>query len=59
MPVDIHIHVFSLESFNSDSIAYARDFGPTAGMWEDPASGTVSAALGFYLHRHGIANRDM
>ncbi|MCK4539404.1 MAG: PhzF family phenazine biosynthesis protein [Candidatus Krumholzibacteria bacterium] len=47
-------HLFSLDTFCEDCITYSRDFIPSLGMWEDPASGTSSAALGTYLIRHGI-----
>ncbi len=49
-------HLFSLDTFSEDCITYSRDFIPSLGMWEDPASGTSSAALGTYLIRHGITS---
>ena len=49
-------HLFSLDTFSEDCITYSRDFIPSLGMWEDPASGTSSAALGSYLIRHGITS---
>ncbi len=49
-------HLFSLDTFCEDCITYSRDFIPSLGMWEDPASGTSSAALGTYLIRHGITS---
>jgi trans-2,3-dihydro-3-hydroxyanthranilate isomerase len=48
-------HVFSLDTYTPDCIAYMRHFAPALGMWEDPASGTAAAGLGSYLLRHGIA----
>ncbi len=46
-------HVFTLDTFSEDCITYSRNFIPSIGMWEDPASGTSSAGLGMYLLRHG------
>jgi len=48
-------HVFALDTYTPDCIAYMRHFAPALGMWEDPASGTAAAGLGSYLLRHGIA----
>lgn len=46
-------HIFTLDTFHTDCVAYSRHFGPAVGLWEDPAAGTASAALGTYLVRHG------
>ncbi len=47
-------HVFSLDTFHEDCVAYLRHFAPALGMWEDPASGTAAAGLATYLLRHGV-----
>lgn len=47
-------HVFTLDTFHDDCVAYARHFAPAVGLWEDPGTGTASAGLGTYLLRHGI-----
>lgn len=49
-------HIFTLDTFSEDCVTYCRDFVPSIGMWEDPASGTCSAALGMYLLQRGIAS---
>ena len=46
-------HIFTLDTFNSESAAYSRHFAPKLGMWEDAATGTAAAGLGLYLKRHG------
>lgn len=46
-------HVFTLDTFSSDSTSYSRHFAPKLGMWEDLATGTAAAGLGLYLRRHG------
>jgi trans-2,3-dihydro-3-hydroxyanthranilate isomerase len=51
-------HVFTLDTFNTDCITYARHFGPAMGLWEDPASATASAGLSTYLLEYGVANTD-
>ena len=47
-------HVFALDTFHEDCVAYLRHFAPALGMWEDPASGTAAAGLATYLLRHGV-----
>jgi trans-2,3-dihydro-3-hydroxyanthranilate isomerase len=48
-------HVFSLDTYSDDCVAYSRHFGPAVGLWEDPGSAMASAGLGAYLVTHGIA----
>jgi trans-2,3-dihydro-3-hydroxyanthranilate isomerase len=53
--IGIHTsHVFSLDTYHDDCVAYLRHFAPALGMWEDPASGTAVAGLASYLLRHGV-----
>ncbi len=47
-------HVFSLDTFDQSCTTYSRHFAPARGVWEDPGTGTASAALGTYLLRHGV-----
>jgi trans-2,3-dihydro-3-hydroxyanthranilate isomerase len=47
-------HIFSMDTFSPQCVAYARHFAPAVGMWEDPGTGTASAGLGNYLLRHGV-----
>ena len=47
-------HVFAVDTYSEDCVAYMRHFAPALGMWEDPASGTAAAGLASYLLRHGV-----
>ncbi len=47
-------HIFTLDTFHEECVAYARHFAPAVGIWEDPGTGTAAAGLGTYLLRHGI-----
>jgi trans-2,3-dihydro-3-hydroxyanthranilate isomerase len=47
-------HVFAVDTYSADCVAYMRHFAPALGMWEDPASGTAAAGLVSYLLRHGV-----
>lgn len=49
-------HIFTLDAFDADCIAYSRHFGPAMGLWEDPASANAAAGLGVYLLEHGVSN---
>lgn len=47
-------HIFTMDTYDPGCVSYARHFAPVLGMWEDPGTGTASAALGTYLLRHGV-----
>ncbi|MBN2184504.1 MAG: PhzF family phenazine biosynthesis protein [Candidatus Krumholzibacteriota bacterium] len=49
-------HIFTVDTYNEESVTYSRHFAPALGMWEDPATGTAAAGLATYLIRHGIIN---
>jgi len=49
-------HIFTLDTFDSESITYSRHFGPAMGLWEDPASAIASAGLGIYLLQYGMTS---
>ncbi len=49
-------HIFTLDTFNEESVTYSRHFAPAVGMWEDPATGTAAAGLATYLLRYGIVS---
>lgn len=49
-------HIFTLDTYDSDCIAYSRHFGPAMGLWEDPASANASGGLGNYLLTYGITS---
>jgi trans-2,3-dihydro-3-hydroxyanthranilate isomerase len=48
---------FSAEKVDRDVIAYSRMFAPSAGIVEDPATGSAAGPLGCYLVKHGLADR--
>ena len=48
-------YVFSLDPRQPSATAYARFFNPTAGIWEDPATGTAAGPLAAHLVAHGLA----
>jgi len=51
-------YVFSLDPQQTQATAYARFFNPTAGIWEDPATGTAAGPLAAHLVAHGLARHD-
>jgi len=48
------IYTFTLETEDSNSTAHTRGFAPFIGIPEDPATGSVSGALGAYLAQHKV-----
>ena len=49
-------HIFTLDTYDSECVAYSRHFGPAMGLWEDPASANASGGLGNYLLTYGITS---
>jgi PhzF family phenazine biosynthesis protein len=49
-------YLYSLDSIERDSIAYARFFNPTVGIAEDPATGTAAGPLASQLVSHGLVD---
>ena len=49
---------FTTEPVEADVLAYSRMFAPSAGVVEDPATGSAAGPLGCYLVRHGLALRE-
>ncbi|MBM6618094.1 PhzF family phenazine biosynthesis protein [Bacillus suaedaesalsae] len=49
-----HIFVFSLETDNPLVNVHSRMFAPAMGITEDPATGSASGPLGFYLVTHNL-----
>jgi PhzF family phenazine biosynthesis protein len=47
-------HVFTLDTFDPNAVAYARHFGPVIGIWEDPATAVAAGVLGTYLLKYGV-----
>ena len=52
-------HLFTVDTFSENATAYTRGFVPELGLWEDAASGTSNAALGWYLHRHSVTTSSL
>jgi len=46
--------IFSTESVHLDSHVHARMFAPSAGILEDPATGSAIGPLGAYLEKYNI-----
>ena len=49
---------FTTEPVDPGTLAYSRMFAPSAGVIEDPATGSAAGPLGCYLVKHGQASRD-
>ncbi|WFA08306.1 PhzF family phenazine biosynthesis protein [Tissierella sp. Yu-01] len=52
------VHVFNLPKRNSD-VVYARNFAPLVGIDEEPATGTASGALIYYLKKNDLISSNM
>jgi len=49
------VHAFTLDTPGNDVIACTRNFAPLVGIDEEPATGTGSGGLAYYLYCHGIS----
>jgi trans-2,3-dihydro-3-hydroxyanthranilate isomerase len=49
---------FTTEPVDPKVTAYSRMFAPSAGVVEDPATGSAAGPLGCYLVKHGLVHRD-
>lgn len=49
-------HIFTLDTFDPDCVAYARHFGPAMGLWEDPATAMAAGGLAAYLVSRGVTS---
>ena len=49
-------YLYSLETVDPDSSAYARFFNPMMGISEDPATGTAAGPLAGHLVAHGVVS---
>lgn len=47
------LYVFTFDTLEADSTLHARMFAPSAGVGEDPVTGTASGACGAYLEASG------
>jgi len=48
------ILIFSTDTIHEDSHVHARMFAPSAGVFEDPATGSAAGPLGAYLETHQV-----
>jgi trans-2,3-dihydro-3-hydroxyanthranilate isomerase len=49
---------FTMETGDPDVTVYSRMFAPSAGIVEDPATGSAAGPLGSYLVKHGLVHRN-
>jgi PhzF family phenazine biosynthesis protein len=49
---------FTSETLNPDYDFHARQFNPLAGINEDPITGVAAGALGCYVKKYGLINKD-
>ena len=52
------IFAFTFETIHQECMIHARCFAPLYGVNEDPATGTANAALGAYLKKHGLLEKN-
>ena len=52
------IYPFTRETFEEQNSIHARGFAPFIGIIEDPATGSVAGALGYYLHKKNYEERE-
>ena len=51
-------YIFSLDTVNTRTNAYARFFNPSVGIREDPATGSAAGPLACHLAAHGIEQKN-
>ena len=49
---------FTMDTGDPDVTVYSRMFAPSAGIVEDPATGSAAGPLGSYLVKHGVVHRN-
>ena len=49
---------FTTEAVDPKVTVYSRMFAPSAGVVEDPATGSAAGPLGSYLVKHGLVHRN-
>ncbi len=47
-------YLYCLDTVDADTVAHARFFNPTVGIWEDPATGSAAGPLVSQLVRQGV-----
>ncbi len=50
------LHVFSFETYESESVYHARNFAPLYDINEDPVTGTANGAVCSYLRYHQLVS---
>jgi trans-2,3-dihydro-3-hydroxyanthranilate isomerase len=53
------IYPFTRQTLNENSSIHARGFAPFVGIPEDPATGSVAGALGYYLNEMNLAEKNI
>jgi trans-2,3-dihydro-3-hydroxyanthranilate isomerase len=53
------IYPFTRQTLNKNSSIHARGFAPFIGIPEDPATGSVAGALGYYLNDKNSAEKNI
>jgi trans-2,3-dihydro-3-hydroxyanthranilate isomerase len=53
------IYPFTRQTLNVNSSIHARGFAPFVGIHEDPATGSVAGALGYYLNDKNSAEKNI
>ena len=49
---------FTMDTGDPNVTVYSRMFAPSAGIVEDPATGSAAGPLGSYLVKHGLVHRN-
>lgn len=49
---------FTMDAGDPNVTVYSRMFAPSAGIVEDPATGSAAGPLGSYLVKHGLVHRN-
>ena len=52
------IFPFTFETVHEECMVHARCFAPLYGVNEDPVTGTANGALGAYLKKHGLLEKN-
>ena len=52
------MHVFALEAFEPGNVAHSRHFAATAGIGEDPVTGSATGGMAAYLWKYGLVRQS-
>ena len=53
------IYPFTRQTFDQNNSIHARGFAPFIGIPEDPGTGSVASALGYYLYEKNPKEKDI